>query len=300
MGVYTIRELEKLSGIKAHTIRIWEKRYGLISPKRTSTNIRTYCDGDLKKLLNVSLLNRKGIRISTIAKLSQDEIVSRINEMADESGVGDSQVDRLTAAMVDLDEHSFEQVLAKSIIHFGFEETVVDILYPFLRKIGLLWQTGKVNLAQEHFITNLIRQKFFVAIDGLATANGVHAKHFLFFLPDRELHEIGLLFLCYLAKKHGHHVIYLGQSVPISALDEIVSAGNVDYLVTSITTPAADIGSRDYVRKLAERFRDKILFIGGPQMADPPRNLPGNLRLVSSPGAFQEELENIELAVSTN
>lgn len=300
MGLYTIRDLEKLSGIKAHTIRIWEKRYGLIRPQRTSTNIRTYCDGDLKKLLNVSILNRNGIRISTIAELSHDEIIARVNEISDEAGVGDRQIERLTAAMIDLDEHIFEQVLAKAIIHFGFEETVVDILYPFLKKIGLLWQTGKVNPAQEHFIANLIKQKFFVAIDGIVSEDNMHAKTFLFFLPEGELHEIGLLFLSYLTKKRGHRIIYLGQSLPLSALYEIVAARKVDYLVTSITTPAGDRDPQQYCRELAEKFPDKILFIGGQQIDPYARKLPGNIRIIDSPVAFQKELDSLELAVSAN
>jgi DNA-binding transcriptional MerR regulator len=300
MGLYTIRELEKLSGIKAHTIRIWEKRYGLIKPGRTSTNIRTYCDSELKKLLNISVLNRNGIRISTIAKLSENEIVERINEIAENDGIGDSQIDRLTAAMVDLDEHTFEQVLAKSIIHYGFEDTVVRILYPFLKKVGLLWQTGVVNPAQEHFISNLIIQKFYVAIDGLSESGRMDAKHFIFFLPEGEFHEIGLLFMCFLAKKRGHHVLYLGQSVPLPALQDIIQSGKADCLVASVTTPLADYNSFNYFHELATKFRDKILFIGGSQMAHPSKKLPDNVRTVNAPEAFQKELDGIELTVSVN
>ena len=199
MAAYSIRELENLSGIKAHTIRIWEKRYGLIAPERTSTNIRSYCDTELKKLLNISILNRNGLKISKIAQLSPEEIVAKITQFTQDVTSTESQIESLTVAMIDLDEYRFEQLLARSIIQFGFEEAITRVLYPFFVRIGIMWQTGSVNAAQEHFITNLVKQKFYVAIDGLVVNTRQNARTFVFFLPEGELHEIGLLFSCYLA-----------------------------------------------------------------------------------------------------
>ena len=295
MGVYTIRELENLSGIKAHTIRIWEKRYGLIAPQRTSTNIRAYCDTELKKLLNISILNRNGLKISKIAQLTPGEIIERITQFSQEVTSMDSQVENLTVCMIDLDEYRFEQVLARSIIQFGFEETVVRVLYPFFIRIGLMWQTGAINSVQEHFISNLVRQKFFVAIDGLVSTSKPDARNFVFFLPEDELHEIGLLFLCYLVKKRGHHTLYLGQSVPINDLSEISRMHRIDFLVTVLTTSFNGNDLKEYLNRLARSFNDKTIFISGNRISEQEMTLPSQIISVSSPHSFLEELDKIGL-----
>ena len=294
MGAYSIRELENLSGIKAHTIRIWEKRYGLIAPQRTSTNIRSYCDTDLKKLLNVSLLNRNGWKISKIAQLSHDEIVSKINQYTLDLTSVESQVEGLTLAMIDLDEFRFEQVLARSVIQFGFESTVTRVLYPFFVRIGLMWQTGSINPGHEHFISNLVKQKFFVAIDGLVINNRPETRRFVFFLPEGELHEIGLLFYCYLTKKRGHNTLYLGQSVPINDLSDISRFSQVDYYVTALTTSFCGSALLTYSNSLAEKLKTNVVFISGPQLENHFPQLPANIIYINSPQSFLEELDKIE------
>jgi len=221
MANYSIRDLEKLSGIKAHTIRIWEKRYQLIQPRRTSTNIRYYSDNELKKLLNISILHRHGYRISKIAQLDNDEIHERIREITNEGCDFISQVENLVIAMIELDENKFEKILSKSIIRIGFEETIIKLVYPLFEKIGILWVTGTINPAQEHFMSNLIRQKLVSAIDGQISSDSSASKKFILFLPEGELHELGLLFYSFMLKKSGHQVIYLGQSVPFHDLIEI-------------------------------------------------------------------------------
>jgi len=293
MGAYTIRELENLSGIKAHTIRIWERRYGLVTPQRTSTNIRTYCDTELKKLLNISILNRNGLKISKIAQLSQDEIVAKINQHSHAVTSTESQVESLTVAMIDFDEFRFEQVLARSIIQFGFEDAVTRVLYPFFVRIGLLWQTGSINPVQEHFISNLVKQKFFAAIDGLIGNEKEGAKRFIFFLPEGELHEIGLLFSCYLARKRGHHTLYLGQSVPLNDLTEIKRMYRFDYLVTAITTSFNGNDIINYTNNLSAQFSEVTIFISGSQISNLSHELPNNIIAVSSPLQFLEELGKI-------
>jgi DNA-binding transcriptional MerR regulator len=299
MGTYTIRELENLSGIKAHTIRIWEKRYGLVAPQRTSTNIRSYCDSELKKLLNISILNRKGFKISKIARMSSDEINSKINQLVQDVTSTESQIESLTLAMIDLDEYRFEQVLAKTIIQFGFEETITRILYPFFTRVGILWQTGSVNPAQEHFISNLVRQKLFTAIDGLISAAKPEGKRFVFFLPEDELHEIGLLYCCYLTKKRGHNTIYLGQSVPLNDLKEVVRIGQVDYLVTAFISSFKGNDLNAYIRILSDTFLNKTIYLSGYQslyLTDP---IPDNIKRVASPYQFLEEIEKISTPVGT-
>ncbi len=295
MGAYTIRELENLSGIKAHTIRIWEKRYGLISPKRTSGNIRMYCDSELKKLLNISVLNKNGVKISTIAKLSQEEIVDRINEITDNICIDENRIECLTTAMIDLNESKFEQILTKSIIHIGFEDTVIRIVFPFLERVGLMWQTDSVSPLQEHFITNLIKRKIFVAIDGLQVVNNHHSKQFVFFLPEGEYHELVLLFLCYLVKKRGHQVIYLGQSVPENELAEAIHIRHIDYLVTSVTSVMHGKQLEDYIKTIMHRFADTILFIGGAQINSTTYNFPSGVEILNSPADFQKKLDEINM-----
>lgn len=293
MGAYTIRELENLSGIKAHTIRIWEKRYGLIAPQRTSTNIRTYCDSELKKLLNISILNRNGLKISRIAKLTPEEMVARINEVTHESGNAEGHVENLTLAMIDMDEYRFEQVLARAIIQFGFEDTVTRVLYPFFMRIGLMWQTGSINPAQEHFVSSLVKQKFFVALDSLSEMGKSAMPRFVFFLPEGEMHELGLLFSCYLARKNGFRTIYLGQSLPLTDLEDVVKSKDIDYLYTSITSTYNGGQSDEYLRRLAATFAPRIIYLSGSMAERLSDDLPSNIRKLKSPEQFIRELKTI-------
>jgi MerR family transcriptional regulator, light-induced transcriptional regulator len=265
MGKYSIKELEQLSGIKAHTIRIWEKRHHLIEPQRTTTNIRFYSDDDLKKIINVSLLNANGFKISKIAVMSPDEIGRKIIEISDTKPETTVHIDQLVIAMVELDEEKFEKILSSVVLRFGFENTVVDILYPFLEKIGVLWQTNHINPAQEHFISNLIRQKVIVAIDSLPippkTAKGV-----MLFLPEHELHEISLLFSHYRFRKAGFKTFYLGQTVPFSDLKAAFAVHQPQMLLTAITSPMTRSSLESYIDKLATTFHPSQILLTGYQI----------------------------------
>ena len=194
MSTYSIRDLEQLSGIKAHTLRIWEQRYTILSPDRTDTNIRTYGDEDLKRVLNISLLKDHGYKISEIAKFSTDELNREIIKISDRQLSYPDQIQALTIAMLDLNEDRFEKIISTNILQSGFESTMINIIYPFLSRIGTLWVTGSIGPAQEHFITNLIRQKIIVAIDGQIGTSTSSGKKYVLFLPEGEFHEISLLF----------------------------------------------------------------------------------------------------------
>jgi DNA-binding transcriptional MerR regulator len=293
MSTYTIRDLEKISGIKAHTIRIWEKRYNIIAPTRTATNIRNYCDTELKKLLNISLLNRNGLKISKLAKLSNDEINEKINQLIQSYTDAESLVENLTIAMVELDQGKVEKVLSRAIMQLGFEETIIKILYPFLVKIGVMWQTGIINPVQEHFITNLFRKKLMVAIDALITANNPNSKRFVLFLPEGEYHELGLLFFYYLVKRRGHQVIYLGQSVPFNDLIETKKLKPVNYLVTAFISFISGKDISKYAKALAEQFAEQKIYLSGSQTDHIQDKLPGNIKIISSPADFRDELNKI-------
>lgn len=265
MGKYSIKELEQLSGIKAHTIRIWEKRHQLIEPQRTTTNIRFYSDDDLKKIINVSVLNSNGLKISKIAGMSSDEISRKIIEITSTNPETTVHIDQLVIAMVELDEDKFEKTLSGLILRFGFEGMVVNILYPFLEKIGILWQTHHINPAQEHFISNLIRQKVIVAIDSLPippkTSKGV-----MLFLPEHELHEISLLFSSYRFRKAGFKTFYLGQTVPFYDLKAAFEVHNPQILLTSITSAMTRNSLDNYIEKLATSFGQCQILLTGPQI----------------------------------
>lgn len=265
MGTYSIKDLERLSGIKAHTIRIWEKRYGLVEPTRTSTNIRMYCDAELKKLLNISILNRNGLKVSKIAQLTNNEISSLVNKLTEDTQDSSSQLESLYIAMIDLDENLFEKILSRAIIQMGFEKMTIEILYPFFKRIGIMWQTGTISIAQEHFISNLVRQKFIVAIDSIVADESPNAKTFTLYLPDNEIHELGLLFMNYVLKKRGQKVVYLGSMLPLDSLIAIEKIKPSDYIVTSIVASMEKDEVEQYLEKLSRALPKKNLFITGKQ-----------------------------------
>jgi DNA-binding transcriptional MerR regulator len=290
MARYSIRELEKLSGIKAHTIRIWEKRYEIIKPKRTQTNIRYYSETDLKKLLNIAILNRQGWKISEIAKLNNDALSEKVMKFTYNSKDVESQIEKMVIAMVDLDEAKFDQILSNAIMHDGFEQTIIKLIFPFFEKIGLLWQTGSINPAQEHFISNLFRQKLMVAIDNLMIPDKKNAKKFILFLPENEFHELGLLFYNYLIKKAGQSVIYLGSSVPFKDVVETNKMIQADYLFTSITAALTGEKLEQYIRDLAGSFPEQEIFISGMKIFETDMRLPTNMEKIASPMSFNERL----------
>ncbi len=276
MAVYSIRELENLSGIKAHTIRIWEKRYRLIEPHRTNTNIRYYTDANLKKILNVAVLNRQGMKISHIANLSDLELKEAIMRETDSTSSHETLIDSLVVAMIDLDPYILNSIIEKSTSKIGFRDTVTSVLYPFLHKVGILWQSEKVNPAQEHLVSSLIRQKIIAATDKLPNTFDPNGKKFLLMLLEGEWHEIALLFAQYLLKEAKHEVIYLGQSVPYSDVLATGAAMHFDYIMISFTTNRSGFDSMVCLKDLGGAFPDKkILYFSG-LIEIPPAGLTEN------------------------
>ncbi|MBE0637540.1 MAG: MerR family transcriptional regulator [Bacteroidales bacterium] len=292
---YSIRDLEQLTGIKAHTLRIWEKRYNVVTPKRTPTNIRYYTDDDLKKLLNVSILNRHGFKISNIACLENDDLGKKIISITNKSLDTDTNLENLIISMIEIDEGKFEKILSTMIINMGFEETFIKVVIPFFEKIGVLWQIGTINPGQEHFITNLIRQKIIVAIDGLfRPVNSVNQKTFLLYLPDGELHEIGLLFYSYLIQKRGHKVIYLGQMVPFEDLVAVAEAQNPDVFLSIFTANLLNENLEEHLQKLSMKFPQSRIIAGGLQFGLNSFKIPPNATIISDTKSFKEELKKFE------
>jgi DNA-binding transcriptional MerR regulator len=236
LNTFSIKDLETISGIKAHTLRIWEQRYKIIEPHRTDTNIRLYDDNDLKKILNISFLNQKGYKISKIASMNNASLSEKVLELAQDNIEYPVHVHSLMVSMLELDEEHFEKTISRCVQQFGLENAMIHVIYPFLSKIGLLWQVGSLNPYQEHFILHLIRQKIIVAIDSCPHHFSSNTKRFLLYLPSTEFHEVGLLLAHYILKSRGYRVFYFGQSLPFADLCDACNLCKPDFTFTIITT----------------------------------------------------------------
>lgn len=276
MAIYSIKDLEKLSGIKAHTLRIWEKRYGIIAPMRTQTNIRYYQDEDLKRLLNITLLNRYGYKISKIACMSDEEINYHVNNLSEQIHEHDSQMDALTISMIEMNEQKFQSVLNRNIEESGFEHTMTEVIYPFLDKLTLLWFTGSVNSIQENFIANLIKQKIFVAIDQLKLDEQDFKAQIFIYLPEGESQELSMLFLHYLLKSRGFQVLNAGQSVTFNDLVQIKDNISPDFILTMFNEPRNRFNIKDYLDKISVLFGKSGILTTGFQIFE--QNIQSNNR----------------------
>lgn len=281
MSNYSIKDLEQLSGIKAHTLRIWEQRYDILKPDRTDTNIRTYDDKDLKLVLNISLLKDHGYKISEISKMSSDEMSKEVMLISDKQLNYPDQIHALTISMLDLDEERFEKIVSTNTLQFGFENMMVNIIYPFLSRIGTLWITGSIGPAQEHFISNLIRQKLIVAIDGQLPSIRQGAKKYLLYLPEGEMHEISLLFANYIVRSRQNKVIYLGQSLPFNELAFAYGVHKPDVIFSVITSVPGQNEIQKYVYKLAKEFPDSRILLTGYQIVGQDIDCPDNVEIIT-------------------
>ena len=281
MSHYSIKEIEQLSGIKAHTLRIWEQRYNFIKPKRTDTNIRYYDDQDLRFVLNVSLLKDHGHKISRICSMPEQDIQEEVSRLMEKKMGFPEQIQALTLAMLELDEDRFEKTLGTNILQIGFERTMLNLIYPFFQRIGILWQTGAITPAQEHFISNLVRQKIIVAIDGQLVSSENFNKKYLLYLPEGELHEMSLLFSAYILKSRNNKVIYIGQNVPHNDLLNIYKDHNPDHLLTVMTTSPPTSEAQAYIYKLSESFKNSKILISGHSVVGEDMDLPNNVILLN-------------------
>lgn len=302
VAVYSIKDLEKLSGIKAHTLRIWEQRYGLITPKRTQTNIRYYDDDDLKFILNIALLNRNGYKISRIAKMTKADITEKVASISEINFEYGTQLDALTLSMIEMDEYKFERIVTANIQQLGFERAMLEVIYPFLDKLSLLWLTGSINPVQENFISYLIRQKLIVAIDKIPLPAGKQVKKFLLYLPEGERQELTMLFMHYLVKARGHHVVYLGQDISLTDLRDAHNILSPDFVFTMITETFGKEPVQRYVDKLCGVFPQSRVLLSGYQVVAQNVKPPSNGLLVSSLDqtlVFLENVRQTEMAATT-
>lgn len=282
MSRYSIKEVETLSGIKAHTLRIWEQRYDILKPKRTDTNIRYYTDDQLRLILNISTLNKSGLKISHIAEMRPEQVQQEVLKIQGASNEPDFLLDSLIHSMIDFDEQRFEKTLSNALLKLGFEETFSKLVFPFLIRTGVMWQAGSVRVVQEHFISNLIRRKLLAAVDGVYTPPGPQAKTFVLFLPENENHELLLLFTEYILRRQGQRVVYLGCSLPLNEIDFVAKVFKPDYLVTYITVPVEQQTLTDYLKRISAMIPHSKMIVGGSQVALSGAELPANIIRVGS------------------
>jgi DNA-binding transcriptional MerR regulator len=268
MSNYSMAQVEALTGIKAHTLRIWERRFSFLNPSRTETNIRFYSDEQLIQLVNFGILLRNGHKISRVEKMSQDKIHDLVNQILalpdqdiDQKNIEDIQ--SLTLAMLAMDEIKFDEIFRVHVIRKGLLGAVRDLIYPFLHHIGILWNTQKSMPAQEHFISCLIRKKIISAIDAIPHPP-VYAKKIVFFLLEDEHHELGILLASFIAAERGFKVYYLGQNVPGENIKEVLSIINADFMMSMFVVPKPDKTVKQ-IKKVLESTKIPFLISGNVQ-----------------------------------
>lgn len=282
MAIYSIRDLEKLTGIKAHTIRIWEQRYSLITPARTETNIRYYTDDNLRLLFNIALLNRNGLKISKLAKMKPDDIAAKGAELTQNKSNLGSQIEAITLAMIDLDEEAFDAVLSRYMAANGFEATMVELLYPFLDKLRVLWLTNSINPVHEKFIGLLIRRKLETTIDKLPIVtekNNVGTV--VLYSPEGEPQELALLFMHYLMRARMVKVVYLGSGINLDDVRDACQSLHPDFVLTIIQEPIPRHSIQGYLDSASQLMGESKLLLTGAQLFVNQVKLPANARVLN-------------------
>ncbi|HEX6180022.1 MAG TPA: MerR family transcriptional regulator [Chitinophagaceae bacterium] len=281
MNEFTIRDLENLSGIKAHTIRIWEHRYSFLKPKRTDTNIRYYSNEELKTLLNIALLNKYGFKISHIDRMSPEELSKKVLELTHPGAAQERLIHDLVRSMIDIDMELFESALDNFIYSKGIDKTITEIIFPFLERVGLLWMTSHIHPGQEHLVSNIIRQKILVGIESVLPVTKAK-KLVLLFLPEGEHHELGLMYTYYLLKVRGARLLYLGADVPFEDLVMVAKLKEPDYIYTHLTSKPRNFNLEKFLAQYTAELPGIPLVLSGRHAWIPPRKEYPSIEFKSS------------------
>jgi len=292
---FSIKDLENLTGIKAHTIRIWEKRYNLLEPERTDTNIRTYSLDNLQKLLNISYLNKHGYKISKIALMDKNNLSETVKETALETNVQGHAINSFKLAMLNFDQELFQNTYSSLAQEKTFRSIFYDVFIPLLSEIGLLWQTDTITPAHEHFLTTLIRQKIVLNTELIqSTKLNDSSKTFVLYLPDNEIHELGLMFIHYELISKGHQSIFLGRSVPIDCLKDILSFYNKVVFISYFTIKPETENIQNYFKEFSDKIllysNSKFWVLGKALENFESKNLPNNITTFSSIANLVKEI----------
>ena len=248
---FSIKDLEYLSGIKAHTIRMWEKRYGVLKPNRTDTNIRSYSVNGLQKILNIAFLNENGYKISRISNMSDDDVNKLVRRITTSKSNVNRAVQSMKVAMMNFDQPLFLKTYDGLLTNKTFRDIYNDVFIPLLEQIGYLWQSGTITPAHEQFISNLIKQKLFMNIENLQKVEPINKdKVFVLFLPEEEIHDIGLYYSNYELLSHGYKVIFLGQSLPMEDLSYLAKLFETTIFISYLTTKPENLD--EYVEKFTK------------------------------------------------
>lgn len=280
MDRFSIKEIEILTGIKAHTLRIWEKRYGIIQPLRTETNIRYFSDEQLRKILNISTLNKAGVKISKISKLTEKQLVEEIKWLTQQRN-HNVYFDRLTLCMFNYDPVAFNEIFADCLQAFGLTGTVNQILFPFLNQVGLMWGNKEILPSNEHFISHQVRQKLFAEIDNI-TLKPEDSGSVVLFLPQHEFHEIGLLFAYYNLKSLGKNAIYLGSNVPDQSLEECCAKTKPAQLVTYFSSGISEEDLDVQLKIWAKMLPKTTIYFAGNRLEFEQKQIPENCIFLSN------------------
>ncbi len=292
MNLFSISELEQFSGIKAHTIRIWEQRYNALNPSRSEGNTRYYDNHQLKRLLNIVSLKDSEYKISKLCKMSDKnlfEILSdqlKTNLPVDEKT--DYYVSQLIAAGMSFDEQHFDKIFLSCVLRFGISNTYIKVIYPMLSRIGLMWRAGSPSSGYEHFISNIVKQKFFSAIDALPPPKA-NSNCWLLFLPENEFHELGLLFSNYLIRKSGQKVIYLGANAPFESLINTVKVASPSHLLFFLVNNNIPEHTQNYLNEILKNFGATKINISGNSKLLSELKISKKVNLIRS----VEELEQL-------
>jgi len=293
MSKYKISDLEKLSGVKAHTIRMWEKRYNMPTPFRTDTNIRYYDDLQLRKFLNVVLLKKAGNKISKIVKLSDYDFNSKISNLLQTGTLEIKEeilINQLISSGLTYDEFGFEKAFSNSILSFGLLNAYKKVFYPMLVKVGLLWTISELSVSQEHFVTSLIRQKILTAIDAIKLSSNSEEKWVLF-LPEGEIHDLGLLVASYALRKRGHKVTYLGKNVKLEDLYEVSENVNATHYLSFVVRHNQRDVVNKYLSTMNSKFKSSTCYICCDSSFKDDFNLFDNQNIISN---FDEFLNLVQ------
>jgi MerR family transcriptional regulator, light-induced transcriptional regulator len=281
MNQFTIKDIENLTGIKAHTWRIWEQRYNIAIPQRKDSNHRFYDNENLKQILRISYLYNSGIKVSKIARLQPEEMKDMALIHTAPGEENEFYIKELLEASLDFDEERFERNFIRAINDFGFEEAILKILYPYQERVGVLWLTDHVIPAQEHFTSNIIRQKLIVAIDELPGVTPDANKQIILFTPEDEMHELPLMFIHYLLKKNGKTVVYFGGNVSLNAIKAYEQGKRFTHMFFHLITNFTGKHPDDYLEEVAKLFPDKEIIMSGNNVRYITRK-PENVRLLNS------------------
>jgi len=296
---YSISDLEQLSGVQVHTIRIWERRYNALEPMRSAGNTRSYNDDHLRRLLNIVSISQTGLKISQVCALSEKEMNDLLKKEIDQtiSSIANFEyyISQLLKYGLVYNEFEFDRLISKCILKYGMTDTYKQVMYPLLVRLGLMWRKDNLCPAQEHFLSNIIRQKLYSAINNIPPVSMVKSS-WLLFLPEDEGHDIGLLFANYILKLAGHQVIYLGSRVPLDSIKDAMEYNQIQHMLLFMVRNRPVENANEYFNELSTKFPETRIHLAGNTKLISELKLAENINWFQSIIEFEQTIINISNA----